>query len=109
MAFGQAIDLREGANRITLGSAVVPAGRLTQIRLVLDGDAVLTTGDVHTDIACPSCTTSGLKLLVDDDVEIPAGGSVKLTLVFDLAGTALQAAAGSKLGPVVHVDASLAP
>lgn len=98
------LSLRPGENRIELGSAIVPVGQLTQIRLVLDGDAVLSNGLVSVELDCPSCSTSGLKLVVDGDVEIPEGGAVPLTLMFDLGATTLLGGGADKLGPVVHVQ-----
>lgn len=109
VASGVRLDLRPGDNRISLGSTVVPAGELTQVRLVLDQNATLWTGIDAIQVPCPSCTTSGIKLVVDDHVEIPAGGTVDLTLMFDLESTALQTAAGSKLGPVIHAEIDAQP
>lgn len=99
--------LRPGGNRIDLGAGVVPSGELTQIRLVLDGDAVLWTGLGAVEVACPSCQTSGLKLMLDGGVDIPPGGTVPLTLMFDLDQTALRVRAGTKIGPAIHVETSI--
>lgn len=106
VAAGVELDLRPGDNHIDLGEAVVPAGKLTQVRLVLDRDVTLRDGADTILVPCPSCLTSGLKLVVDDHAEIPEGGEAQLTLMFDLEATALQIGAGSKLGPVIHAQAS---
>jgi hypothetical protein len=96
-------------NRLVLGSAIVPVGQLTQIRLLLDRDPVLWNGTEHLQVACPSCTASGLKLILDEHVELPANGFVELTLMFDLSMTAIESANGSKLGPVIHVELTQQP
>jgi hypothetical protein len=98
-----------GENRVALGSTIVPAGWLTQIRLLLDSEPVLWNGSEQVQVACPSCSTSGLKLVIDDHAEVPADGVMELTMMFDLGMTASQNADGSKLGPVVHVELSEQP
>jgi hypothetical protein len=103
------VDLHFGTDEIALGTVQVPPGRITQIRLVLDGDAVFSNGAERTVVACPSCSTSGLKLVLDHDLLVPAGGTVSIKLMFDLQMSALQHADGLKLGPVVHVTGSVEP
>jgi hypothetical protein len=109
VAVDQRLALRPGANRIELGSTIVPTGQLTEVRLVLDGDAVLWNGGIQAQVDCPSCATSGLKLKIRDDVELAEGGVVDLLLTFDLEATAFQLDSGSKLGPVIHADAAAQP
>ena len=104
----QVIDLHAGSNEIALGAAAVPAGRITQIRLVIDGAVTFWNGTERTVMACPSCSTSGLKLAVED-VIVLAGSVVNLKLVFDLVMSSLETSDGLMLGPVMHVEASAQP
>jgi hypothetical protein len=104
------IDLSAGiATDITFDPATIPAGRITQTRLVLEGDAVLWIGSEQATVKCPSCSTSGLKLMSNDDVIIPPGGSVLLKLTFDLGMLGQKHNGSFQLGPVVRVEASALP
>ncbi|MEZ4308875.1 MAG: DUF4382 domain-containing protein [Polyangiaceae bacterium] len=102
--------LEPGASVIELGEAEVPAGRITQVRLVLDGDATLWQEESRPQVVdCPSCTTSGLKLLVDNDVEVRPDETTRLRLMFDLSLSELENGQRLKLGPIVHVEGSVEP
>lgn len=100
------LGLSPGSNEVTLGAARVPAGRITQIRVVIGGEVVLWSGPGQTVVACPSHTGSNIRLAVDNDVIVPAGGTITLKLVFDLGQPALRTGEGLKLGPLVHVETS---
>jgi hypothetical protein len=79
------IDLADlGSDVRLLGMIGVPAGRVTQIRLQLADDVLLVQNGASTAVACPSCATSGLKIEVDDDALVTAGGHLQLTMAVDL-------------------------
>lgn len=85
-----------------IATAQLPAGRITQIRLVLSDNVELVNGDSQISVACPSCATSGLKLVPKTPLAVPANGSVDVTLQMDaslLAGTSGQ----YMLHPVISV------
>jgi len=110
IAGARQIDLSAGiATEITFEPTIIPAGRITQTRLVLEGDAVLWIGSERVTLVCPSCSTSGLKLVSRDDVIVPPGGGVLLKLMFDLEMLGQKHGGGFQLGPVVHVEASALP
>jgi len=62
----------------------VPAGRVTQVRLVLDGNVTLVVDGVAQTLRCPSCSESGLKIVTEGDVTVAPGGHLHLDLEFDL-------------------------
>jgi|KBSMisStandDraft_5_1062788.scaffolds.fasta_scaffold72158_3 Domain of unknown function (DUF4382) len=72
-----------------LGQTSLPAGKYTQLRLVLAengptppfANAVVPTGGSETDLKVPSGTQSGLK--IDADVDVVAGKTTNLVLDFD--------------------------
>ena len=72
-----------------LGQTSLPAGKYTQVRLVLAenattapfANAVVPTGGSETDLKVPSGTQSGLK--IDADVDVVAGKTTNLVLDFD--------------------------
>ena len=72
-----------------LGQTSLPAGKYTQLRLVLAengatapfANAVVPTGGSETDLKVPSGSQSGLK--VDADVDVVAGKTTNLVLDFD--------------------------
>lgn len=83
------LDLSNGALQ-GLGQVVLPAGRYTQMRLLLAANAgnaapfansVLPTGGVETALATPSAQQSGLKLKLN--AEVPAGQVAHVVIDFD--------------------------
>jgi hypothetical protein len=98
------LDLRDSAQVETfLASAPVLAGKITQIRLILAGDATLVDGATQVAVKCPSCTESGLKIVTRGQVTIPSGGTLHLTLDFDQ-GASLAANGGTYvLNPTIKV------
>jgi hypothetical protein len=85
-----------------LGSIAVPAGKITQVRLVLAG-AELIDGATTTAVTCPSCSESGLKIITEGKVEVAAGGTLHLTLDFDQAKSLTQDGIGYRLAPVIKI------
>lgn len=97
------VDLFEAASREELlGSIDVPAGTITQVRLVFAG-AELVDGATRTAVACPSCSESGLKILPEGKVEVAAGGALHLALDFDQTKSLSQNASGYQLDPVIEI------
>lgn len=66
-----------------LGSVELPAGRVSQIRLVLGSNNALKIDGQSIDLSTPSAEQSGLKILVNTDLK--AGVTYKITLDFDAA------------------------
>lgn len=89
-----------------LGGAAVPAGKITQLRLVLADDALLLEGDQSLPVACPSCTETGLKLNPSGKLEVAEGGTLSLRLEFDQEGSLLEDSEGLRMSPVIKLGAT---
>ena len=91
-----------------LGQASVPAGNLTQVRIVLDG-ARLIDGATITTVVCPSCTQTGIKLVPGEMIEVHEGGTLDMLLTFDLSASMITRGDTILMFPVIHVDAAPPP
>jgi hypothetical protein len=97
------VDLMQaGSVETFLGSGPVPAGKITQIRLVIS-DAVWLEGGISTPVTCPSCTKTGLKIVTMGKVVVPAGGTLHVTLDFDRDHSLHTEKDGLRLDPVVKI------
>jgi hypothetical protein len=85
-----------------LGSAPTPAGKVTQIRLVL-ASATWVDGASVTPVACPSCTQTGLKIVTMGKLFVPNGGTLHVTLDFDAEHSLHTDTSGLRLDPVIKV------
>ncbi|MGY6547320.1 DUF4382 domain-containing protein [Arthrospiribacter ruber] len=97
-----------GNNDAHLGSVEVPAGRVSQIRLILGDDNYLVKDGNRIDLKTPSAQQSGLKLQVNKEFE--AGREYDLVIDFD-AGRSIVRAGNSGnyiLKPVLRVVAETA-
>jgi len=83
------LDLTNGVLQ-GLGEVVLPAGRYTQMRLILAGNpgnsapfanSVVPVGGVETVLSTPSAQQSGLKIKID--AEVPAGQVAHVVVDFD--------------------------
>ncbi len=104
------LDLRNGLLE-ELGQTALPAGRYTQMRLLLApnsasapyANAVTPTGSAQTALTTPSAQQSGLKLNVNIDIE--AGKLADFVLDFDACKSVVTAGSSGKynLKPVISV------
>jgi hypothetical protein len=94
--------LRAGSVETFLGSAAVPAGKVTQIRLVLAG-ATFIDGATTALVTCPSCTQTGLKIVTMGKLFVPSGGTLHVTLDFDREHSLSTGTDGIRLDPVVKI------
>lgn len=100
------VDLLDAiATEALLGSITVPAGKITQVRLVLT-DAELVDGLETTAVTCPSCSESGLKIVTEGKVNVAVGGVLHLALDFDQTKSLTQDEAGYRLNPVIKIATS---
>ena len=97
--------LLAGSVETFLASAPVPAGKVTQIRLVIS-DATWVDGAVTKPVACPSCTKTGLKIVTMGKLFVPAGGTLHVTLDFDRDHSLSTDKDGYRLNPVVKIARS---
>jgi hypothetical protein len=97
--------LLAGSVETFLASAPVPAGKVTQIRLVIS-DATWVDGAVSTPVACPSCTQTGLKIVTMGKLFVPVGGTLHVTLDFDRDHSLSTDKDGYRLNPVVKIARS---
>jgi hypothetical protein len=84
-----------------LGSASLPTGNITQIRLVLGTNNTVKIAGQPIDLSTPSAQQSGLKILVN--TTLIAGVTYKITLDFDAARSIVQTGSGKYiLKPVIR-------
>lgn len=105
MAFSGSTDvdlLDATATEALLGTIVVPAGKITQVRLLLS-DAKLIEGDKTTPVTCSSCAETGLKIILGGKVDVVDGDRLHLQLDFDQATSLTHDGAGYRLAPVVKL------
>jgi hypothetical protein len=107
------VDLLSLTNGVLLelGEVALPAGKYTQLRLVLAGNgsatplanSVVPTGDSETALDTPSAQQSGLKLKAN--IDVPAGKVVDFVLDFDACKSVVKRGNSGKynLKPVVTV------
>jgi len=99
------LDFRNGADTL-LGGVDLPAGKVSQIRLILGGNNQIVLEDGSTvDLKTPSAQQSGLKLNVDADLK--AGIPYALVLDFDAARSIVKAGNSGQyiLKPVIRAFA----
>lgn len=95
------LDFQNGLDTL-IGTGSVPAGRLGQIRLLLGPDNSLVTDTDSLGLQIPSGQQSGLKLLVNYDLQ--AGLVYEFSLDFDAHRSIVQRGNGSYLlKPVIRV------
>lgn len=94
-----------GNNEAFLGSAEVPAGEISQVRLVLGSDNYFMEDGVRTDLSTPSAQQSGLKLQLSQVLQ--ADTEYDLVLDFDAGKSIVQAGNSGQyiLKPVLRVIA----
>lgn len=102
------LDFRNGADTV-LGGVDLPAGTVSQIRLVLGDDSYLVLDDgTEVPLTTPSSQQSGLKLNVH--AELTAGIPYALVLDFDAARSVVEAGGSGQylLKPVIRTFAKAA-
>lgn len=98
------VNLRDAAaSEAFLAEQTIPAGKITQIRLLLADDAVVADGERSAPVTCSSCSTSGLKIVTSGKLVVPEGGKVHITLDFDQQASLSGDASGYRLSPVIHL------
>lgn len=92
-----------GGKSITIADAEVPAGRISQIRVILGPNNTLVMGDEVYDLDVPSGSQSGLKLQVQQTLK--GGVTYYLKLDFDAAKSIVKKGNSGKYGlkPVIKV------
>ena len=76
---------------------------MTQVRLILDGQATLVEAGVETPIACGSCDTSGLKIIPKGDVRLESGGHHHFVVAFDIDKSLISEGGQLRLKPVLRL------
>jgi len=76
------LDLTNGLDTL-LGTTVLPAGKITQLRLVLGSNNTVKVAGQSYPLSTPSAQQSGLKILIN--TTLSAGVTYKITLDFDAA------------------------
>ncbi|SIS51556.1 DUF4382 domain-containing protein [Belliella pelovolcani] len=94
-----------GGNSAHLGEIEVPAGEISQIRLILGDNNYLVQGDRQIDLKTPSAQQSGLKLKVDKPLQ--AGIAYDIVIDFDAGRSIVRAGNSGQyiLKPVLRVVA----
>ena len=86
-----------------VGSAHARPGKITQLRLILDGAAVLVEGGVETPIACSSCDTSGLKVIPRGEARLESGGHHRFVIAFDIDKSLIDEGGQLRMKPVLRL------
>lgn len=97
------LSLTDGRDTL-LADATIPAGRLSQLRLILGEDNYIITHDGQKEmLTTPSAQQSGLKVQVQND--LTGGVLYRLVLDFDAAKSVVEAGNSGKyiLKPVIRV------
>lgn len=90
-----------GGTDVLLASEDIPAGKISQIRLLLGDNNSLLVDDVSHDLKVPSGQASGLKINLHETLE--AGVSYKIVLDFDASKSIVEKGNGSySLKPVIR-------
>lgn len=94
-------------NPFYFGEIEVPAGEISQIRLLLGDDNYIMDGEQRIDLTTPSAQQSGLKLKIDKPLE--AGISYDLVIDFDASKSIVKAGNSGNyiLKPVLRVIAEV--
>ncbi|MBD3630666.1 DUF4382 domain-containing protein [Cyclobacterium sp.] len=94
-----------GGNALNLGTEEIPAGYISQIRLILGNDNYIMQDGDRIDLSTPSAQQSGLKLQLNQ--ELLAGIQYDLVLDFDAAQSIVKAGNSGQyiLKPVLRVVA----
>lgn len=97
-----------GHNQAYLGSTEIPAGKISQIRLLLGDDNYIIKNGERIELKTPSAQQSGLKLKVNEEFE--AGKEYDLVIDFDAGKSIVKAGNSGKyiLKPVLRVVAQTA-
>jgi hypothetical protein len=94
------LELTNGLDTL-LGSAILPAGNISQIRLILGDNNTIMIDGVTSSLATPSAQQSGLKLNVH--VNMKEGVTYVITLDFDVAQSIVKSGNGDySLKPVIR-------
>jgi hypothetical protein len=94
------LELTNGLDTL-LGTATLPAGKISQVRLVLGENNSIKTAGLSTDLNTPSAQQSGLKVQVNTDLR--EGITYKIVLDFDAARSIVATGSGKfNLKPVIR-------
>jgi hypothetical protein len=94
------LDFKNGLDTI-LGTVQLPAGRISQLRLVLGPNNAVVMNGITYPLTTPSAQQSGLKLAINAD--LVAGIDYKIWIDFDAARSIVQTGSGSFiLKPVIR-------
>lgn len=107
---GQWFSLTPGENDVSalLGSAAVPAGDYSQLRLILLDASVDVGASQDVGLIVPSGTQTGVKFTFPSPVHVEEGGETNLVVVFDIDESFVVTGSGTVMfKPVIH--ASVAP
>ncbi|MCC6528178.1 MAG: DUF4382 domain-containing protein [Polyangiaceae bacterium] len=92
------------ASHTFLAEAVLPAGRVTQVRLRLGDAPTLVVDGLAQAVRCPSCDETGIKVVPTGDLEVSEAGHLDLLLDFHGSLVESDGSGGYLLVPVLHVD-----
>lgn len=96
------LELTNGTDAF-LGDIILPEGKLSQIRMILGTENVLTVDGTETALTTPSAQQTGLKLNVNAD--IVGGVTYNLVIDFDAAKSVVSAGSGKyNLKPVIRAE-----
>lgn len=97
--------LQNGVDTVIVDSSILPAGNLSQLRLLLGTDNTVVIDSVTYPLSTPSAQQSGVKINVHEEIE--AGNTYDLILDFDANKSVVSIENGTQyqLKPVIKVEA----
>ena len=104
---GQWFSLTPGENDVSalLGSATVPAGDYSQLRLILLDASVDVGASQDVRLVVPSGTQTGVKFTFPNPVHVEEGGETNLVVVFDIDESFVVTGSGTVMfKPVIHAS-----
>jgi hypothetical protein len=103
----QVLDLfTDGELSTFLDTAKIPAGKITQVRLLLS-NANWIQENISLPVQCSSCDETGLKLVPSGKLEVQEGEVLALDLVFDSELSLRFSETEARLNPVVHLRSEI--
>lgn len=95
------------ATETVIGSIPMTGGKLTEIRVVLANNPVLVVDGISMPVQCPSCTESGIKVIMPKAIALAQGSTLNLALEIDQNASLSLDGGFWRLDPVIHLKEAI--